>query len=238
MWTWRKIGTAAGVIGLAIIIMLLIVDQLALPWIVSTTDTVRVPLVIGQKVERADYVLRDLGLQVKDIRYQHSTEVPSGVVMSQLPADGSIVKQGRRVYLTVSKGLEAVTMPNLIGISLGEARRTLARSGLQLGTVSSTISAAHEPETIAWQSMAAGTSVAAEASVNVSVSQGASLRMPYLVGLNIDEARSALTDLGLEITTINERPTKAFTAGTIIAQEPPADSSVGASTLVSVTLAR
>lgn len=238
MWTWRKIGTAAAVVFIAIAATLIVVDQIALPWIVSTSETVRVPSVIGKKESSAEYVLTQLGLQVKDVRYQHSPNVEPGTVMSQLPTEGSIVKEGRRVYLTVSKGLETVTMPDLIGQTIGQARRQLARLGLQLGSVSSVVSADHPAETIAWQSVAAGSQISVDAAVNLGVSQGASLRMPYVVGMQIEEARATLAAIGVEIGSVTERSTRAFTAGTIIEQEPPADSAVSPAIPVRVILAR
>ncbi|MBU3700026.1 MAG: PASTA domain-containing protein [Candidatus Kapabacteria bacterium] len=238
MWTWRKIGTAAAVVSITIAATLIVVDQIALPWIVSTSDTVRVPSVIGKKESTAEYLLSQLGLQVKDVRYQHSPSVQPGVVMSQLPSEGSIVKEGRRVYLTVSKGLETVSMPNLVGQSLGQARRQLARMGLQVGSISSVVSSDYPAETIAWQSIPAGSQVSIDAAINLGVSQGAELRMPYIIGMQLEEARAALSAIGVQIGAISERSTKAFTAGTIIEQEPPADSVVSTSVQVRVILAR
>ena len=238
MWTWRKIGTATAVIGIAITVLLIIVDQVVLPYIVATTDTVRVPSVIGMKVSAAEQTLTQLGLQVKDVRYQHNSQVAPGVVMSQLPTDGSTVKEGRRVYLTVSKGLETVYMPNLLGSNVSDARRALARAGLQLGSVNSIVSADYPPETIAWQSVSAGAPVPVDALVHIRISQGASLRIPYLVGLTIEEARAAVIAAGLEVGVITERSTKAFTSGTVITQEPPADSLVPGATQVNLILAR
>lgn len=223
---------------IVILVSLVLIDQVVLPWIVSTSKTVRVPSVVGESVSRAQNLLIERGLQVKDIRYQHSTELPPGVVMSQLPYPGATVKQGRRVYLTVSKGLETVTVPRLIGLSIRDARLALARAGLQLGTVFTVADENVPADAIAWQSIPAGTSAAAETSIAVGVSNGGTLRMPLLVGLSLEEAREVLGPMGITIGPVSERTTQAFATGTIIDHQPPADSTIGPGRSVSVILAR
>lgn len=238
MWTWRKIGTAAGALLIVVLISLVLIDQIALPWIVSTSMTVRVPNVVGKSVSTAQNLLQERGLQVKDLRYQHSTDLPPGVVMSQLPYPGATVKEGRRIYLTVSKGLETVAVPRLIGLTIRDARLALARAGLQLGTISIVSDENVPADAIAWQSAPAGSSVAAESTIAVGVSNGGTLRVPSLIGLSLSEARQVLTPLGITIGTVSERPTQAFASGTIIDHQPPADSALAPGNSVSVTLAR
>jgi serine/threonine-protein kinase len=238
MWTWRKIGIAVLAAGTVVGLMLIIVDQLVLPWVVSSSSTVEVPQVVGQRLSAAEEQLRTRGLQVNDIRRQFSSEYKAGTVMSQLPYPGAIVKEGRRVYLTVSKGMQQVTVPNVIGLTIRDARVALLRSGLQLGSISTVSSTAVPANAIAWQSIPSGSSSNADAVVSVGVSNGGVVSMPQLIGLSIDDARLALSGLGLEITSVTERPTKAFAPGTVIEHAPPADSALQPGQTISVTLAR
>lgn len=223
---------------IAVLVSLVLIDQLVLPWIVSTSQTVRVPAVVGKQVSTAQHLLRERGLQVKDVRYQHSLELPPGVVMSQLPYPGATVKEGRRVYLTVSKGLETVSVPRLIGLTVRDARLALARAGLQLGTVSTVSDTNVPPDAVAWQSVPSGSSAAAETVIAIGISNGGTQRMPSLIGLRLSEARLILSPMGITIGSVLERPTQAFAAGTIIDHQPPADSALGPDNTVSVTLAR
>ncbi len=238
MWTWRKIGTASGAVVIVVLISLVLIDQLVLPWIVSTSETVRVPAVVGKQVTTAQNLLQERGLQVKDIRYQHSPDLAPGVVMSQLPYPGATVKEGRRVYLTVSKGLETVTVPLLIGMNIRDARLALARAGLQLGAISSVTDAQIPSDAIAWQSAAAGTSIPSETAVAVGVSNGGMQKMPSLIGLRLAEARQLLDPMGVTIGSVTERNTQAFASGTIIDHQPPTDSALVSGNTVSVILAR
>ncbi|MBU3679354.1 MAG: PASTA domain-containing protein [Candidatus Kapabacteria bacterium] len=238
MWTWRKIGIAsAAMIGVTVL-SLLIVDQIVLPWIVSTTDTVIVPEVTGRPFDEARGLLEIRRLRINEIRYQHSTDVKPGTVMSQLPYAGATVKEGRRVYLTVSKGIEMVTVPNLIGLSMRDARLALARAGLQLGSVTNVTDDNIPVDGIAWQSPAAGSSTSADGSVSIGISRGSILRMPSLIGMRLDEAKGVLAEIGLTVGTVRERATQAFAAGTIIDQLPQPDSTVSREQDVSITLAR
>lgn len=87
------------------------------------SEAVQTASAAGIKVEIADSVYR-----------RHSRK---GVVLSQLPAPGSQVKQGRRILLTmVAKGSQKVTMPSLVGFSLRQAKAELSSKGLVLGRLS------------------------------------------------------------------------------------------------------
>ena len=60
--------------------------------------------------------------------------IPRGAVVSQLPRAGSKVKPGRKIALTVNSQVpKKVTMPNLIHVSLRQAKAELSAKGLVLG---------------------------------------------------------------------------------------------------------
>ena len=63
-------------------------------------------------------------------------ETKGGVVMSQDPAAGQLVKKGRKIYLSVSTmNPPKVEMPNLIDLSLRQAENILNTNNLKLGQV-------------------------------------------------------------------------------------------------------
>lgn len=63
-------------------------------------------------------------------------ETMGGVVMSQDPAAGQMVKKGRKIYLSVSTmNPPKVEMPNLIDLSLRQAENILNSNNLRLGQV-------------------------------------------------------------------------------------------------------
>lgn len=220
------------VIGVAI-------DKLLLPAIVSMTSTVHVPSVVGQDRDRAESLLRDAGLVVIEPREQFSATVPEGTVMSQLPYGGATVKEGRRIYLTVSKGIETVSMPSLYGSTVRDARVTLMRLGIQVGEMSYDTSSAIPAGRVIDQGVPAGASVASGTSVELIISRGTSMvRVPQLISLMQAEAEQLLRDVGLMPGSITTVPSSAFQAGTVVHQDPPADSLVSIGTAVSFVTAR
>ncbi|WP_380168394.1 hypothetical protein [Jannaschia sp. R86511] len=86
----------------------------------------------------ADMVLDTTGREVS--RTAVPPEYRDTPVLLQLPATGAVVATGTgRVRLVVASALRrdpVVTMPSIIGLTLGEAQEVLERVGLHLGTSS------------------------------------------------------------------------------------------------------
>jgi serine/threonine-protein kinase len=238
-WTWRKIGVLAlaGIVILAGVGAL--IDKLVLPAVVSMTATVHVPGVVGRDRASAEVLLRDAGLVVMEPREQFSATVAEGTVMSQLPYAGATVKEGRRIYITVSKGVETMSMPSLYGATMRDARVTIMRLGLQSGDMSYDTSSSIPAGKVMGQSISAGASVASGAVVHLVISRGTSMvRVPQLISLMQDEAEQLLRDLGLIPGAVTSVPSSAFQSGTVMHQDPPADSLVTLGTTVTFVTAK
>ena len=74
----------------------------------------------------------------------------------------------------MSVGAATISVPNLSGLSLDEARELLEQSGLALGTTQARTSTASEPGLIIDQNPAAGTLSAPGAAVAVIIVRGGS----------------------------------------------------------------
>lgn len=216
-----------------------LIDKLVLPAVVSMTATVHVPGVGGRDRASAEVLLRDAGLVVMEPREQFSATVPEGTVMSQLPYAGATVKEGRRIYITVSKGVETMSMPSLYGATMRDARVTIMRLGLQSGDMSYDTSSSIPAGKVMGQSISAGASVASGAVVHLVISRGTSMvRVPQLISLMQDEAEQLLRDLGLIPGAVTSVPSSAFQSGTVMHQDPPADSLVTLGTTVTFVTAK
>jgi serine/threonine-protein kinase len=149
------------------------------------------------------------------------------------------VKEGRRIYITVSKGVETMSMPSLYGATMRDARITIMRLGLQSGDMSYDTSSSIPAGKVMGQSLSAGASVASGAEVHLVISRGTSMvRVPQLISLMQDEAEQLLRDLGLMPGTVTSVPSSAFQSGTVMHQEPPADSLVALGTTVTFVTAK
>ncbi|NHN55935.1 Stk1 family PASTA domain-containing Ser/Thr kinase [Calidifontibacter sp. DB0510] len=89
-----------------------------------------VPDVTGKAKADAESQLKGLGLAVDYATDAYSDTVPSGSVISSDPPSGTTRYKGDAVTLTVSKGPEMVTVPNVIDLSSGEAQQKLEALGL------------------------------------------------------------------------------------------------------------
>lgn len=79
-------------------------------------------------------VAAESGVEVTITDSAYHKQLRPGVVYMQNPKAGSHVKEGRRIRLSVNTlKPQEVTMPNLVGVSLRQARAELLRNGLTLG---------------------------------------------------------------------------------------------------------
>ena len=98
----------------------------------SGPEQVAVPDVVGLSRESAESELRDEGLDVA-VEEQESDETEDQVI-AQNPAGGTRVQQGGRVTITVSTGREKVAVPDVVGLSPGDASGQLRAAGLGAAT--------------------------------------------------------------------------------------------------------
>jgi eukaryotic-like serine/threonine-protein kinase len=89
-----------------------------------------VPDLVGADVDEARDVLEQLGLEAA-VTERFDTEVPEGVVVSQEPVDGTLVR-GDTVNLGVSKGPELASVPSVFGSDRDTAVATLEAAGFQV----------------------------------------------------------------------------------------------------------
>jgi len=88
------------------------------------------PNVVGMKREQAELAIGNAGLVLGQV-----TESPGGekgVVLSQSPAPGSPLGPGAKIDLVVAQGAGGtVTVPNVVGMSVPQARAALKQAGLE-----------------------------------------------------------------------------------------------------------
>ena len=157
-----------------------------------------------------------LGL-VGIVNEAHHEEVIAGVVFEQTPAEGVLLYPGDSVYLTVSKGKEAIAVPQVAGIGLNrsEAEKVLTEAGLMAGEIILVISD-EKVGTVIRQEPAAEERTAPFSEVTLYVS-GETAVVPKLNGLTVELARSTLAASGFQLGQIHEKLDEAE-PGTVISQ--------------------
>ncbi|MEU8254854.1 Stk1 family PASTA domain-containing Ser/Thr kinase [Micromonospora inaquosa] len=162
-----------------------------------------VPDVIGKVFELAEADLLNVKLVVAKGTPRYDDSLPAGVVVDISPKVGAEVKPGAKVTLILSRGRAPVTVPNLVGKSLTEARTALAQLNLVLVE---TYKDSDKPrDEILGQSPADGAGVEKGTQVKLDVSKGPPLvAMPRVIGLPCQQAKQVLEGQGYPVTmTIN-----------------------------------
>lgn len=165
-------------------------------------------------------------LQALDLKFEVSEEfsdtVAAGVVISTDPATPGPVHKKSTVKLVVSKGVEMVTVPELVNLPLEEAKTKLTEAKLSLGEVSEQFSESVEAGKLISISPGAGESVKHDSSVNLVVSKGREpISVPDLANLSRTEAEAKVTEAKL-IFSVTEEFNDSVEAGYVISQAPAA----------------
>ena len=181
-----------------------------------------VPDVLTLALPDAKTALLRAGLKVGKVSHVYLDGLTPGTVYTQSPASGSAAPTGSAVNIVVCAGASTVSIPDVAGRSLSEARQALGSAGLVLGHVASVNSATVKAGLVV--SVVANVSVVRRGDVvNLVVSQGPPpAPMPELVGLTLSEAIAAAARLDLHVTV---QPVGAL-AGVVYRQSPSAGSSV------------
>ena len=183
-----------------------------------------VPNVIGQDPRVAMQFLAAKGFGVRLGNSISSTSVKQGLVAASNPAPGAPVEKGGTVALLVSKGPPIIAVPNVVSLTLDEARKQLASAGLKL-QVNQTVDVPNIPANTVLSQDPAERSNASPGStvmVDVSGSGPATQDVPGVVGMNIDDARRALAQAGLSAGIVTQAAVPNQTPGTVVSQIPGA----------------
>ncbi len=220
--TSRRAKKAYLVLALALT-LLLVCDNVFMPWLVGRSGVVEVPNVSGVKLERAKTILDSLSLQAREGEVRPDLHFLKGTVISQVPFAGTKVRPGRRVYLSISGGEPVAEVPSLKGRSLRDAAFALDRSGLALGGTSYAPSDEFPPNTIIEQGVSPGSTIRKGSAVSVVVSQGKEtdrIAVPSVVGRILQEAEKLLVRHGLKVGNITDQESLELLPSTVLDQYP------------------
>ncbi len=200
--------------------------------------TVAAPALVGQTLSDAVGTAQSMRLAASVVQRTPSDRYPRDVVMRQDPVAGTQVRQGRRISLVVSNGVQILPMPDLRYESRRELGLDLSHYKLQLGKVKIVQSDEVPSEAVVAQDPPPLTSVRAGSIVNVDIAKGGpeTIRVPRFVGRTIDEAREDAARSRVHFGQIVWTPFGRYgpARGEIVAQRPAAGSNIGSFQAVSV----
>lgn len=185
----------------ALLLVLFLLAKFGLDIVTRHNRTVEVPDLTNMSVEQARALAQQshVGVKVTDSVFIY--RLGAGVVYRQNPAAGAIVKRGRDIFITInSVEPKKVSMPNLVGYSILEAKAELDNRGLVLGRLSYTPDIAtnrvlqqrHKGSVVR-----PGENIVSGSTIDLTIGLGRSestTRVPYVVGLKYVAAVDALHD--------------------------------------------
>ena len=134
--------------------------------------SVAIPNLIGQSRRSAELELNQMGLLIDTVYTEYNPEYPNGTIAWQYPKAGDRRKKGMGIQITVSKGMPPnfFQVPNLIGLSINQARDLIFKSRLKVGKISYHQDQDLVPYTVLDQSIKNGTVLDITATINLVVS--------------------------------------------------------------------
>ncbi|MCL2183230.1 MAG: PASTA domain-containing protein [Chitinispirillia bacterium] len=216
-----------------------VVDRFVMPKVVGVQrDMVATPNLAGMDREAARNKLFGVGLLTEERGREFNEEVAEGAVISQFPEPGEMVKKGRKIAVTLSRGPEAGTVPVVRGMNEGRARNEMRRAGFSVGSVRRTWSN-QTLDAVIETFPPAGTITSRAMNVDLIISRGPKPThavMPNIIGESLSEARSKVEAAGLKVGKVDYKNNPSVVPGTVLSQSAAPGAKVPLESSVDITI--
>ncbi len=226
-WGWMAAGAVALLVILGVVLALVLTGRGA---------KVEVPNLVGMTEEQARETLEGLGLKLGRVD-DHYIEDPSekvGVVVSQDPEWGTLLRKGEKVNITVSREMK---MPSVVGLSREAAEDRLREAGITiLEIVNKPVDDEEKVGKVLSQDPAPGKLINPRTNVRLEV--GAEVKkvaVPDVVGMLRADAERVLRNAGFQVT-VTEEASSEVDRGRVIRQSPLADQKVPEGSTVTIVV--
>lgn len=193
-----------------------------MPAYVHLGDEVILPKVEGFNIIEAQKILDKNGFKMIIKERKHHYSLPDGTVMTQNPAAGTRVKQGRKVNLVISMGEKPVIVPDFSGYNQEQARIRCQEIGLTLSETRFEFNNNYARNIVFNQSLEPNTEVKRETEIDLTVSMGKNpmekFTVPNYVGWPFDKAKKDIDEKGLIIRSIIPKTSLDILPNTVVRQ--------------------
>ena len=197
-----------------------------------------VPNVVNLNEKDAIKYLKEAGLKVKVINSK-SEKVPLDAVFIQYPLPDKTVKVNRTVQIWVNNG-ESQEVPNIVGLELLEARSQLQGLNIQIEKID------YQPSNEKYNTIigvypSPGTKLEINQKISILVSSQKIVdpsTMPNLIGLDLNDAKVLLEQIGLSLGKTSYGEDSTLPANTIISSNPAPGGKVTKGQSISLTINR
>jgi len=197
----------------------------------STVGSDGIPNVVGLTQIAAQALLTDYTIT---IQRAHDSRIPKDRVASQFPLATTRAAKGSGVIITISDGPgDAIVPTDLVGLSLIDARSSLAAVGL---VIASTLAVPSDrPQgTVLSVSPEPGSTISAGSGVVLQIASG-QVEVPSLIGVDAIQAKTLLVQAGFLVREV-EAFDSSQPAGVVIRQAPDAGTTQTIGKPVTITI--
>jgi serine/threonine-protein kinase len=213
-----------------------------LPNIISGSATIEVPKIVGMKYSSAQKIISSGGLELEIAKEVYNESFPAGFIITQVPVAKSIVKAGRYIFVTVSKGKELVPVPYVTGLVQRTAKINLMKAGFEFGNITYEFDENVGKDMIISQSHKPGAKIPYGERIDVVISKGPErqIKVPFLIGLLATEAIKLLNESGLVLGNITYIYDGTYLpdANIVVEQSHQPGEIVVPETVINITVAR
>ncbi len=147
-----------------------------------------------------------------------ASSAPSGLVINQNPAAGTVIASGSTVVITVSSGPPPGTVPNVLGETEALAKAQLKRDGFRYSTSNASSTNVKAGEVVS-TTPAFGSSANRGSVVQLVISTGApNVNLPQVTDLQYPSAQAALLGAGFKVKKVPVA--SEFTPGQVLSESP------------------
>lgn len=236
---WTRWLNRVGILILILVVLFIFFDEFLMPLVTRQGKQCIVPEIVGLSLEEARDGLAKLGLGARVTLEEYSPDRPSGVILSQNPEAGRVIKKGRNIRVVISRGGKLVEVPKLRGISLRQAEIMLSEKELQIGQIFWTYSDSFPEEVVVSATPSFGTTVPKGFSVSLTVNRLApegAVIVPKFIGKDVDGAQDLAEKAGLQIGIIRYKVDNSLLPRTVVEQIPKAGAEVNRGSLVELVI--
>ena len=195
-----------------------------------------VPSVAGLEESFAEVTLVAADLAVGTVTYEYSFTIDAGNVISQSISGGQSAAVDTAVDLVVSAGPEMTTVPDVTDMIEAYATYTLESVSLMVGDITSEYSLTVPAGSVISQSIDPNEVVVINTYVDLVISEGSTVTVSDVAGMEQSLAESAITSAVLTVGTITTEYSSTIPAGYVISQSIAAGQAVTFNTAVDLVI--
>ena len=234
----RGIATLLGAAALAFVTGMVFFQLGMLVFVRAGAET-KVPDLVGLDAATARATLEKAGFNGVIDREIHSADFGANRVIEHRPDAGSVLRKGRKVWLTVSLGVRATAAPSVVGMTSRQAGILLGREELKVGSISRVFHPDVTRGNVIAQDPPAGGECSEGAAIDILLSLGpapVAWVLPDLTSRTLRDVERLLERHGLKVGEQTVLIDRSVLPSTVLEQLPPAGSRVEEGTEVALVV--